>query len=134
MSSHISPLSTQIYSPQSTQSTTEFFPFVIQSEAKDLVNINVDASEILHFVQNDMKKKGDKKQNIMITKIIKQIWNQRRMNSWIFIEVIIASFFLWTVIDPMYVLMVNHFEPKGYEEDGRYVLQLGAYGKKPRET
>ena len=65
----------------------------------------------------------------MITKIIKQIWNQRRMNSWIFIEVIIAGFFLWTVIDPMYVLMTNHFEPKGYEEDGRYVLQLGAYGQ-----
>ena len=65
----------------------------------------------------------------MITKIIKQIWNQRRMNSWIFIEVIIAGFFLWTVIDPMYVLMVNHSEPKGYAEDGRYVLQLGAYGQ-----
>ena len=65
----------------------------------------------------------------MITKIIKQIWNQRRMNGWIFIEIIIAGFFLWTVIDPMYVLMTNHFEPKGYEEDGRYVLQLGAYGQ-----
>ena len=65
----------------------------------------------------------------MITKIFKQIWNQRRMNGWIFIEVIIAGFFLWTVIDPMYVLMTNHFEPKGYEEDGRYVLQLGAYGQ-----
>ena len=65
----------------------------------------------------------------MITKIIKQIWNQRRMNSWIFIEVIIAGFFLWTVIDPMYVLTVNHLEPRGYEEDGRYVLQLGTYGQ-----
>jgi hypothetical protein len=64
----------------------------------------------------------------MISKIIKQIWNQRRMNGWIFIEVIIAGFFLWTVIDPMYVLMVNRFEPKGYEEEGRYVLNLGAYG------
>ena len=65
----------------------------------------------------------------MISKIIKQIWNQRRMNGWIFIEVIIAGFFLWTVIDPMYVLMVNHFEPKGYQEEGRYVLELGAYGQ-----
>ncbi len=65
----------------------------------------------------------------MITKILKQIWNQRRTNSWIFIEVIIAGFFLWTVIDPMYVLMVNHFEDKGYELKGRYVLNLGAYGK-----
>ena len=37
-----------------------------------------------------------------MNKIIKQIWNQRRMNGWIFIEIIIAGFFLWTVIDPMY--------------------------------
>jgi hypothetical protein len=28
----------------------------------------------------------------------------------------------------MYVLMVNHLEDKGYEEDGRYILNLGAYG------
>ena len=63
-----------------------------------------------------------------MNKIIKQIWNQRRMNAWIFIEIIIAGFFLWTVIDPMYVLMVNHLEDKGYEEEGRYVLNLGAFG------
>ena len=63
-----------------------------------------------------------------MNKIIKQIWNQRRMNGWIFIEIIIAGFFLWTVIDPMYVLMVNSLEDKGYEEEGRYVLNLGAYG------
>lgn len=64
----------------------------------------------------------------MITKILKQVWNQRRTNAWIFLEVIIAGFFLWTVIDPVYVLMVNSLEDKGYEEKGRYVLQLGAYG------
>ena len=64
----------------------------------------------------------------MTNKIIKQIWNQRRMNSWIFIEIIIAGFFLWTVIDPMYVLTVTHLKDKGYEEKGRYVMKLGAYG------
>ena len=64
----------------------------------------------------------------MITKILKQTWNQRRTNGWIFLEVVIAGFFLWTVIDPVYVLMVNSLEDKGYEEKGRYVLQLGAYG------
>lgn len=64
----------------------------------------------------------------MTTKIFKQVWNQRRTNGWIFLEVIIAGFFLWTVIDPVYVLMVNSLEDKGYEEKGRYVLQLGAYG------
>ena len=65
----------------------------------------------------------------MIIKILKQIWNQRRMNSWIFLEIIIAGFFLWTVIDPMYVLMATHLEDKGYEEKGRYVMKLGAYGQ-----
>ena len=64
----------------------------------------------------------------MITKILKQVWNQRRTNGWIFLEVIIAGFFLWTVIAPVYVLMVNSLEDKGYEEKGRYVLQLGSYG------
>ena len=65
----------------------------------------------------------------MINKILKQVWNQRRMNARIFIEIIIAGFFLWTVIDPVYVLCVSHLEDKGYEEKGRYVLNLGAYGK-----
>ena len=65
----------------------------------------------------------------MINKILKQVWNQRRINAWIFIEIIIAGFFLWTVIDPVYVLCVSHWEDKGYEEKGRYVLNLGAYGK-----
>lgn len=57
------------------------------------------------------------------------MWNQRRMNSWIFIEIIIAGFFLWTVIDPMYVLTVTHLKDKGYEEKERYVMKLGAYGR-----
>lgn len=65
----------------------------------------------------------------MITKILKQVWNQRRMNGWILLELIIAGFFLWTVIDPVYILMVNHFTPKGYEEENRFVLSMGAYGK-----
>ena len=66
----------------------------------------------------------------MLKNIIKQVWNQRRQNGWILLELIIAGFFLWTVIDPVYVLTVNHFTPKGYEEDGRYVLRFGAYGEK----
>lgn len=51
------------------------------------------------------------------------------MNSWIFLEIIIAGFFLWTVIDPMYILMATRLEDKGYEEKGRYVMKLGAYGQ-----
>lgn len=64
----------------------------------------------------------------MLKNIIKQVWKQRRMNGWILLELIIAGFFLWTVIDPVYILMVNHFTPKGYEEENRFVLNMGAYG------
>ena len=65
----------------------------------------------------------------MLKNIIKQVWNQRRMNGWILLELIIAGFFLWTVVDPVYMLAVQHFTPKGYEEEGRFVLQLSAYGQ-----
>lgn len=50
------------------------------------------------------------------------------MNGWIFIEIVIAGFFLWTVIDPVYVLSVAVLQDKGYTEKGRYVMQMGAYG------
>ena len=65
----------------------------------------------------------------MLKNIIKQVWNQRRMNGWILLELIIAGFFLWTVVDPVYMLAVQHFTPKGYEEEGRFVLQLSAYSQ-----
>ena len=64
----------------------------------------------------------------MLKNIIKQIWNQRSMNGWILLELIIAGFFLWTVIDPVYQLTIFHLTPKGYESEGRYILHLGAYG------
>ncbi|MBQ8521802.1 MAG: ABC transporter permease, partial [Bacteroides sp.] len=64
----------------------------------------------------------------MLKNIIKQVWNQRRQNGWILLELIIAGFFLWTVIDPVYILTVNHLTPSGYDMEGRYVLRMGMYG------
>lgn len=65
----------------------------------------------------------------MIKTILKQIWNQRKMNLWIFLELLAVSFFLWLVLDPVYVLNVNKLTPRGYESEGRYVLELGSYSK-----
>lgn len=65
----------------------------------------------------------------MIKMILKQLWNQRAMNGWIFIELLIVSFFLWTVIDPIYVLTANHLIDKGYDEQGRYVVDFNAYNE-----
>ena len=59
--------------------------------------------------------------------LLHQLWNQRRQNLWIFIELLIAGFFLWMVIDPIYVLTANRLIPQGGDSRGMYVLQLGQY-------
>ena len=59
--------------------------------------------------------------------LLHQLWNQRRQNLWIFIELLIAGFFLWMVIDPVYVLTANRLIPQGGDTRGMYVLQLGQY-------
>lgn len=59
--------------------------------------------------------------------LLHQLWNQRRQNLWIFIELLIAGFFLWMVIDPIYVLTANRLIPQGGDTRGMYVLQLRQY-------
>lgn len=63
----------------------------------------------------------------MLQTILYQLWNQRRQNAWIFLELLFVSFFLWTVIDPIYVLTANHSIDKGYDPKGVYVVNIGAY-------
>lgn len=63
----------------------------------------------------------------MIKIIFHQIWNQRRMNAWIFIELLVVSFFLWMVLDPVCVLTATKNIPSGYETEGRFVARLGMY-------
>jgi len=61
-------------------------------------------------------------------KIIRhQLWNQRRQNGWIFVELVIVSFFLWTVIDPIYVLTSNLAIAPGYDEERAYSLYMDYY-------
>ena len=63
----------------------------------------------------------------MLQTILHQLWNQRRQNAWIFLELLVAGFFLWTVIDPIYVLTTNRAIPRGYDPEGLYVVNLGTY-------
>lgn len=63
----------------------------------------------------------------MIRTILHQLWNQRRQNGWIFLELLVVSFFLWTVIDPIYVLLANRAIDRGYNPEGLYVVNIGMY-------
>lgn len=63
----------------------------------------------------------------MIRTIFHQLWNQRRMNSWIFLELLLVSFFLWVIIDPVCVLLGNYCIDRGYDSYNRYVVHIGVY-------
>ena len=65
----------------------------------------------------------------MIRTILNQLWNSRRQNGWIFIELVIVSYFLWTVIDPIYVLTADRAIPRGYDPKGVYVLTFSQYDR-----
>ena len=61
----------------------------------------------------------------MLRFILKQIWNQRRHNVWIFLEIIIAGVFLWYTANQTFVLTGARMLPKGYVEDQRYGILIG---------
>ncbi len=63
----------------------------------------------------------------MLQTILHQLWNQRRQNGWIFLELLVVSFFLWTVIDPIYVLTANRAIDRGYNPEELYVVNIGMY-------
>lgn len=63
----------------------------------------------------------------MIPHILKQIWNKRRANAWILIELVLVTFFMWSVIDPVYVIVSNKAIDPGYSVDNVMLLQIGEY-------
>lgn len=63
----------------------------------------------------------------MIKQILKQIWNRRRSNTWIFIELILVTFFLWRAIDPVFILETNRAIDKGYDLSNTFRLTVGEY-------
>ena len=52
---------------------------------------------------------------------------QTILHGWIFLELLVVSFFLWTVIDPIYVLTANRAIDRGYNPEGLYVVNIGMY-------
>ena len=63
----------------------------------------------------------------MIPHILKQLWAKRRANAWIMLELILVTFFLWGVLDPVYVLLSNRALPDGYDANNVLRLYVGQY-------
>lgn len=60
----------------------------------------------------------------MIGKIFKQMWYQRKQNGWIFMEMVIISFFLWKAMDPIYILATFSNFDKGYNTENAFALKI----------
>ena len=67
----------------------------------------------------------------MITKIIHQIWNERKQNAWLFLELIVAIIFLWLAIDPLFTLVCRNNLPKGYTHEKVYRVKYEAFVTDP---
>ena len=61
----------------------------------------------------------------------KQIWNQRRSNVWIEVELMVVNVLLWYTIDLVYNFEGAAWQPKGYDTENVFDLQVAA---KPLET
>ena len=60
----------------------------------------------------------------MMTLILKQIWNQRRSNGWLFAELLIVFTLLWYCIDILYNYTYAEFQSKGYDIEHAYHIEL----------
>lgn len=60
----------------------------------------------------------------MLRQAFSLLWNNRRRNGWILVELIVITVVSWMVTDPLFVLEYNRSLPDGYDADGLYRLQL----------
>jgi putative ABC transport system permease protein len=60
----------------------------------------------------------------MIQLIFKTLWNQRRKNGWILIEMILVGFFLWKAIGMIFLTEYTAHVSPGYSENGVFRIEL----------
>ena len=63
----------------------------------------------------------------MITKLLHQIWNERKQNAWLFLELFVVSLFVWLSIDPVIDLMSRSNIPQNYNDDNVYEIRFFQY-------
>ena len=51
----------------------------------------------------------------MLQQIMNMLWNSRRHNLWIMLELVVITIVSWAVLDPLFVLTYNQSIPNGYD-------------------
>ena len=64
--------------------------------------------------------------------LLKQIWNERRSNGWLWSELLIVFVVLWYVVDWTYVTARTYYEPLGYDITNTAEIVRAIYTNSPR--
>lgn len=70
----------------------------------------------------------------MLRHLFKNLWNTRRRNAWIMLELVVIAIVCWMVVDPLFVIFYNKSIDDGYETEGLYRLQLSTVPGAPAGT
>lgn len=63
----------------------------------------------------------------MIRHILTLIWNQRRSNVWIFLELLLVAAILWVVTDALVVDLYTYHRPLGLDTRNTYVVNINRH-------
>lgn len=65
----------------------------------------------------------------MLKIVLKQIWNQRKQNVWIFLELLAAGTFLWIILDSLCINYADSALPRGWDDKDVYKVDIKKYSK-----
>ena len=56
--------------------------------------------------------------------LLKQIWNERRSNAFLWMELFVVFVILWYIVDVVYVTLSIYSLPMGFDIENTYVLRF----------
>lgn len=62
--------------------------------------------------------------------LLKQIWNERKSNVFLWCELLLVFVVLWFIVDTIYVTTVTYFSPLGFNIENTYLLQTNLLTEK----
>ena len=66
----------------------------------------------------------------MNKKLFAQIKNEWRANLWLAIELLLVSVVMWWITDYLYVRLATYFEPRGFDTEHCYLIEMGTLSDK----
>lgn len=66
----------------------------------------------------------------MIKNLLKQIWNERRANTFLWVELFVVFVVLWYIVDLVYVTLSIYNMPMGFNIDNTYLLRVNTVTEK----